>query len=133
MLQLRSCLSLADNTGATRVRILQIYPGDCKVTSIRGVAKVLVKKIRKIRAWAKLLRGRTKKILFKRARRRGWIVRVNYNIAYCDGTYLHFYDNSMILVRVKRGIRSFRGKKFYGFISRKLRFEKMMSLFRFCL
>lgn len=49
MLQKESVVRLADNTGATEAKIMQVYPGDTKIAYSGHVARILIKRIKKIR------------------------------------------------------------------------------------
>nr|ADN85884.1 ribosomal protein L14 [Nyctotherus ovalis] len=133
MLYKSSVVGIADNTGATHTRIIQIYPGNARYATAGLVVKHAIQRIRRILPWGKLKRARTKKIVFRKQVRKGWLVRVRAARQYEDGTTVSFLENSLVLLYRLRGIRIYNGRRFFGIVSRKVRHRKTRNLFRVCL
>nr|Q5DUY3.1 RecName: Full=Large ribosomal subunit protein uL14m; AltName: Full=60S ribosomal protein L14, hydrogenosomal [Nyctotherus ovalis]CAI38855.1 ribosomal protein L14 [Nyctotherus ovalis] len=133
MIQKFTNLYVTDNSGAIAVRVFQTYPGNRKIVPVGSIVRHSVKKIHRILPWGKQLRGRRKRIICRSQCGRSWIVQTSYQIPYIDGATLRFSKNRVLLVKRKRGIRIYRGRRIYGLTTRAVNNERTINLFRICI
>ena len=117
MVQLRSILEVADNTGARRIMCFGLPGGTRKRTA--GIGEVITATVKDA-----LPTGTVKKKEVVRA----VVVRTKNRIARPDGSYLSFDHNSAVIID-KEG--NPRGTRVFGPVARELRdknFAKIISL-----
>lgn len=128
MLQRRTVVRVADNTGVVTARIMQIYNGSKTYARLGDFVRVVTRTIKRILKVKKVKAKRKRKILFRKRRRMVTIVRVRRAQTYHDGTTIAFRDNSVIFYKKKR---TFKGKRFHGITTRLLGFRKILHKFKF--
>lgn len=118
MVQHRTMLVVADNSGARKLQVIHVKGGYKKrVASIGDVVKVSVKE-------AEPHTGVKKGEVYDAV-----IVRTHKEIGRADGTYLRFDDNAAVIVDPKT--KEPKGTRIFGPIARELRskgFAKIISL-----
>ena len=117
MVQLRTILEVADNTGAKKIMCFGIPGGTRKRTA--GIGDVIVATVKDA-----LPVGAVKKKEVVRA----VVVRTRNRIARADGSYLSFDHNSAVIIDVDNNPR---GTRVFGPVARELRdknFAKIISL-----
>jgi large subunit ribosomal protein L14 len=114
MIQRGTYLTVADNTGALKVKCIQAMGGFFKKTAFIGdLILVSVKSIRLVR---KIKKGQIYL---------GIIVRTKQNISYKDGSNTKFGTNAIVLLNSSKKIL---GNRLFGPVSRSLRKRKMLRL-----
>lgn len=118
MIQLRSILAIADNTGAKRAACIKVLGGSKK--RYAHVGDIIVVSIKEAAP-----RG----IVKKKAVERAVIVRTRKMINRKDGTYVRFDDNAIVIIG--KDLQP-KGTRVFGPIGRELRnnpeFQKIISL-----
>lgn len=118
MIQLRSILKVADNSGAKRISCIHVFGGYKKRYGMIGdIIGVAIKEAAP--------RGLVKKGEIAHA----VIVRQHKEIRRADGTYIRFDDNAAVLIDKKT--KEPRGTRIFGPVARELRargFQKIISL-----
>ncbi len=119
MLQLRSLLTVADNSGAKEAYIIGIPgKGNRKFAYLGDVITVVVKKADPF--------GQVKKgeVLY------GVIVRTRKETRRTDGTYIRFDDNACVILTARNAVDP-KGTRFFGPLAREIKergFNKISSL-----
>jgi large subunit ribosomal protein L14 len=119
MLQLRSVLTVADNSGAKEAYIIGIPgKGNRKYAYLGDVITVVVKKADPF--------GQVKKgeVLY------GVIVRTRKETRRTDGTYIRFDDNACVILTARKSVEP-KGTRFFGPLAREIKergFNKITSL-----
>jgi large subunit ribosomal protein L14 len=117
MIQLRSMLKVADNTGAKLVACIKVLGGTgARYARLGDVIVVSVKD------------ANPKGIVKKKTVQRAVIVRQKHNTKRKDGSYIRFDENAVVIVD-KEGIP--KGTRVFGPVARELRekgFQKIISL-----
>lgn len=117
MIQTRSILNVADNTGAKKVMCIKVLGGSKR--RYAGVADVIVVAVKQAS-----VRGIVKEHTIERA----VVVRTKNSIRREDGSYLRFDENAVVIV-AKDGQP--KGTRVFGPIARELRakgYQKIISL-----
>jgi large subunit ribosomal protein L14 len=118
MVQLRSMLQVADNTGAKKVQCIKVLGGYKKrYARIGDVITVVVKSAEP--------HGMVKKSEVAQA----VLVRTRKEYKRADGTYIRFDDNAVVIIDKKS--KEPRGTRIFGPVARELRnkgFQKIISL-----
>ncbi len=117
MIQMRTVLDVADNSGARRVMCIKVLGGTKR--RYAGLGDVIVVSIREASPDAKVKKGDVKKAV---------IVRVKKETRRVDGTYIKFDENSAVLIN-EQGEPV--GTRIFGPVARELRakkFTKIISL-----
>lgn len=118
MLQHRSMISSADNTGALKIQLIRIFGGYRKrYARIGDVVTGVVKEA--------IPHGMVKKSDIVHA----VIVRTRKEVRRKDGSYIRFSDNAAVIIDKKSGEP--RGTRIFGPVARELRargFAKIISL-----
>ncbi len=119
MIQLRSRLKVADNSGAHVLSVIQIYGGSKrKVGSVGDVVKAVVKKADPL--------GQIREHEMVQA----VIVRTKKEIRRQDGSYIRFDDNAAVVIDNMKD-KNPRATRIFGPIARELRelgYNKIVSL-----
>jgi large subunit ribosomal protein L14 len=111
MIQNRSFLKLADNSGAKLVQCIKVY----KTTKIEVGSMVLVS-IKQIRTQSKLKKGELYKAI---------VVRLNNLISRKNGNYIRCSENAVVLLNSKN---DFYGTRLIGPITNELRKKKLTKI-----
>lgn len=118
MIQLRSILKVADNTGAKRVACIKVLGGSKR--RYAGLGDVIVISVKDATP-----RG----IVKKKAVERAVIVRIRKTTNRKDGSYIRFDDNAVVIIG--KDLQP-KGTRVFGPIARELRqneeFQKIISL-----
>ena len=117
MIQLKSCLLVADNSGARKVQCVKVLGGTRK--RYARVGDVIVCAVKEAMPNSKILKGSVVKAV---------VVRTAKEIARDDGSYIKFDDNSCVLINAQKEPV---GTRIFGPVARELRgkqFTKILSL-----
>jgi len=118
MIQLRTILNLADNTGAKKLQVFHVFGGyQRRYASVGDLVKASVK--------VAVPHGMVKKGDVVDA----VIVRTHKEIKRADGTYVRFDDNAAVIIDTKS--KDPKGTRIFGPVARELRakgFNKIISL-----
>lgn len=118
MIQLRSILTIADNSGAKRAACIKVLGGSKR--RYAGIGDVIVVSIKEATP-----RG----IVKKKAVERAVIVRTRKTVNRGDGSYVRFDDNAIVIIG--KDLQP-KGTRVFGPIGRELRenkeFQKIISL-----
>jgi large subunit ribosomal protein L14 len=117
MIQMRTFLNVADNSGAKRVQCIKVLGGTRRKTATVGDVVVVAVKVALPNAPVK-----------KGAVERAVIVRTKKEFRRPDGTYTRFDDNACVLIDTSSNPK---GKRIFGPVARELRerdFMKIVSL-----
>lgn len=119
MLQLRSIINVADNTGGKRLSLIQVYGGSKrKFARIGDIVLCVVKEADPY--------GTVK----KHEMVKGIIVRTKKEHRRSDGSYIRFDDNAVVLIDNPQD-KNPRGTRIFGPIARELKeagFTKIISM-----
>lgn len=119
MIQLRSRLTVADNTGAKMISVIQVFGGSSrKFGYIGDIVQAVVKKadpygVVKAHEMVKAVIVRTRKELRRK-----------------DGSYIRFDDNAAVIIDTRKD-KNPRGTQIFGPIARELKelgFNKIASM-----
>ena len=111
MIQNRSFLKLADNSGAKLVQCIKVY----KTKKIE-VGSVILVAIKQIRTQSKLKKGELYKAI---------VVRLNKLVSRKNGNYIKYSENAVILLNTKN---EFFGTRIVGPITNELRKKKLTKV-----
>ena len=117
MIRAESTLSVADNSGARRVRCIRVLGGSRR--KVASVGDVIVVAIAEAIPNARVRKGEV---------RRAVIVRTKKNIGRKDGSYIRFDENAAVLIDNNKEVI---GTRIFGPVARELRgrgFMKIVSL-----
>ncbi len=118
MIQLRTHLTIADNTGANLATCIQVLGGTHrKYGGLGDIAVITVKS------------ASPRGIVKKKAVERGVIIRCKRKTSRPDGTYIRFDDNAVVIIGKDLMPK---GTRIFGPVARELRenaaFQKIISL-----
>ena len=114
MIQMRTVLDVADNSGARRVQCIKVLGGSRRRYASLG--DVIVVSVKEAMAGAKVKKGETAKAV---------IVRTRDQVSRNDGTYIRFDDNSAVLINAQLEPV---GTRIFGPVARELRGKKFMKI-----
>ena len=114
MIQMRTILDVADNSGAKSVQCIKVLGGSRR--RYAGLGDIIVVAIKECSAGQKVKKGDTAKAVVVRTRR-------EYQRA--DGSYIKFDTNSAVLIN-KEGEPV--GTRIFGPVARELRGKKFMKI-----
>jgi large subunit ribosomal protein L14 len=114
MIQLKSVLDVADNSGAKRVVCVKVLGGSRR--RYATVGDVIVVAVREAMANSKIAKG---------AVQRAVIVRTKKSIKREDGSLIRFDDNSAVLIDAQKEPI---GTRIFGPVARELRAKKFMKI-----
>lgn len=118
MLQVRSLVKVADNTGAKIVNVFSVNGKNAR--RFAGIGDIVAGSVRQVSPGGQVKKG--DKVY-------GVIVRLRKEIRRKDGSYIRFDENAMVLVNKENGEP--KGTRIFGPIPRELRdkgFTKIISL-----
>ena len=114
MIQLKSLLEVADNSGARKVVCVKVLGGSRR--RYAGVGDVVVVAVREATPNSKITKGSVHKAV---------IVRTANTVARDDGSFIKFDENSVVLLNdSKEPI----GTRIFGPVARELRGKKFMKI-----
>ena len=114
MIQMRSVLEVADNSGAKRVQCIKVLGGSRR--RYAGLGDVIVVSIQEAIPGAKVKKGETAKAV---------IVRTKREQSRSDGSYIKFDTNSAVLINAQLEPI---GTRIFGPVARELRGKKFMKI-----
>jgi len=114
MIQMRTALDVADNSGAKKVKCIKVLGGSRRRYATIG--DVIVVSIIEALPGAKVKKGETAKAVVVRTRR---------EMSRADGSYIKFDDNSAVLINAQLEPL---GTRIFGPVARELRGKKFMKI-----
>jgi large subunit ribosomal protein L14 len=117
MIQMRSYLNVADNSGAKRVQCIKVLGGTRR--KIASIGDIVVVAVKDALPNAPIKKGNVERAV---------IVRTKKEYRRPDGTYIRFDDNACVLIDPSSNPK---GKRIFGPVARELRdkdFMKIVSL-----
>ncbi len=114
MIQMRTILNAADNSGAKKVSCIGVLGGSRKRTATVG--DVIVVSVKEAIPNAKVKKGDVMKAV---------VVRTRKEVRRVDGTYLKFDDNSAVLINNQMEPV---GTRIFGPVARELRAKQFMKI-----
>ena len=119
MIQLRSIINVADNSGAQRLSVIQVHGrGNKKIATLGDIVTCVVKQA--------LPTGQVKKHELVKA----VLVRIKKEKRRKDGSYIRFVDNAGVIIDNPKD-KNPRGTRIFGPIGRELKdlgFNKIVSM-----
>ena len=119
MIQLRSILHVADNTGAHEISVIQVYKrGNRKLAYIADVVNAVVKK------------ADPTGLVKKHEKVKAVIIRTRKEKGRSDGSYIRFDDNAAVIIDNEKD-KNPRGTRIFGPVARELKdygFNKIVSM-----
>jgi large subunit ribosomal protein L14 len=120
MIQMRSILDVADNTGAKTVRAIRVLGGSTRkgafTRPIAGVGDVVIASVQKAIPAGEAKKGEVVRCV---------VVRTKYPTRRPDGSYVRFDRNAVVLID-KEG--NPRGTRVFGAVARELRNKQYMKI-----
>ena len=114
MIQMRSILEVADNSGAKRVQCIKVLGGSRR--RYAAVGDIIVVSVKEAIAGTKVKKGETAKAV---------VVRTKKETARADGSYIRFDENSAVLINPQLEPI---GTRIFGPVARELRGKKFMKI-----
>jgi large subunit ribosomal protein L14 len=114
MIQMRTILEVADNSGAKRVQCIKVLGGSRRRYADLG--DVIVVSIKEALAGTKVKKGDVAQAV---------VVRTRHQVARPDGSYIRFDENSAVLINKEREPI---GTRIFGPVARELRAKKFMKI-----
>ena len=114
MIQMRTILEVADNSGAKRVQCIKVLGGSRR--RYAAVGDVIVVAIKEAVAGTKVKKGDTAKAV---------VVRTTREYSRQDGSYIKFDENSAVLINAQLEPI---GTRIFGPVARELRGKKFMKI-----
>jgi large subunit ribosomal protein L14 len=114
MIRAESKLSVADNSGARRVRCIRVLGGSRR--KVASVGDVIVVAVSEAIPNARVKKGEV---------RRAVIVRTKKNIGRRDGSYIRFDENAAVLIDNNKEVI---GTRIFGPVARELRAKGYMKI-----
>lgn len=114
MIQLRTVLNVADNSGARKIMCIQVRGGSFR--KVGTIGDVIVAAVREAAPNGAIKKGEVVKAV---------IVRTKKEIRRRDGSYVRFDDNAAVLIDANGDPR---GTRIFGPVARELREKKYMRI-----
>ncbi len=114
MIQMRTTLEVADNSGAKRVQCIKVLGGSRRRYAVIG--DVIVVSVQEASAGQKVKKGETAKAV---------VVRTKREVSRADGSLIKFDDNSAVLINPQLEPI---GTRIFGPVARELRGKKFMKI-----
>ena len=114
MIQMRSNLDIADNSGAKLVQCIKVLGGSRR--RYAGLGDIIVVAIKEALPGSKVKKGDTAKAV---------VVRTARECRRADGSYIKFDDNSAVLINAQSEPV---GTRIFGPVARELRSKKFMKI-----
>jgi large subunit ribosomal protein L14 len=120
MIQMRSILDVADNTGAKTVRAIRVLGGSTRrgayTRPVAGVGDIVIASVQKAMPAGEAKKGEVVRCV---------VVRTRYPTRRPDGSYVRFDRNAVVLID-KDG--NPRGTRVFGAVARELREKQYMKI-----
>jgi large subunit ribosomal protein L14 len=113
MIQLRSILEVADNTGARRAAMISRMG---QITTTAGIGDIITVHIKESTTDATVKKGEVAKAV---------VVRTKAPVRRADGSYLRFDSNAVVLIDATNNPR---GTRIFGPVARELRAKNFMKI-----
>lgn len=113
MIQLRSVIDIADNTGARKASMIRRLGQNKKTAS---VGDVIVVNVRESNTDASVKKGEVARAV---------VVRTKAPIRRADGSYLRFDSNAVVIIDANNNPK---GTRIFGPVARELRSKKFMKI-----
>jgi large subunit ribosomal protein L14 len=114
MIQMRTMLEVADNSGAKRVQCLKVLGGSRRRYAELG--DVIVVSVKEAMPGTKVKKGEVAHAV---------VVRMRHQTPRADGSYIRFDENSAVLISKEREPI---GTRIFGPVARELRAKKFMKI-----
>ena len=114
MIQMRTVLEVADNSGAKRVQCIKVLGGSRR--RYAEVGDVIVVSIKEALPGTKVKKGEVAQAV---------VVRTRHQMSRADGSYIRFDENSAVLINKEREPI---GTRIFGPVARELRAKKFMKI-----
>ena len=114
MIQMQSCMTVADNSGAKLAQCIKVIGGSHR--RYAGIGDVVVVAIKDAIPTSTIKKGTIEKAV---------IVRQSKEYRRPDGTYIRFDDNACVLLN---NAGELRGSRIFGPVARELREKKFMRI-----
>src|SRR5919206_1638818 len=114
MIQMRTVLDVADNSGARRVQCIKVLGGSKR--KYASIGDIIVVSVKEAIPNAKVKKGEVTKAV---------VVRTAKEIGRADGSYIRFDTNSAVLID---NAREPVGTRIFGPVARELRAKKFMKI-----
>jgi len=114
MIQMRTILEVADNSGAKRVQCIKVLGGSRR--RYAEVGDVIVVSIKEALPGTKVKKGEVAQAV---------VVRTRHQMSRADGSYIRFDENSAVLINKEREPI---GTRIFGPVARELRGKKFMKI-----
>jgi large subunit ribosomal protein L14 len=114
MIQMRTILEVADNSGAKRVQCIKVLGGSRRRYAQLG--DVIVVSVKEALPGTKVKKGEVAQAV---------VVRMRHQISRGDGSYIRFDENSAVLINKEREPI---GTRIFGPVARELRAKKFMKI-----
>jgi large subunit ribosomal protein L14 len=114
MIQMRSVLEVADNSGAKRVQCIKVLGGSRRRYAQLG--DVIVVSVKEALPGTKVKKGEVAQAV---------VVRMKHQVSRPDGSYIRFDENSAVLINKEREPI---GTRIFGPVARELRAKKFMKI-----
>ncbi|MGA7122480.1 MAG: 50S ribosomal protein L14 [Polyangiaceae bacterium] len=114
MIQMRTILEVADNSGAKRVQCIKVLGGSRRRYAQLG--DVIVVSVKEAIAGTKVKKGEVAQAV---------VVRMKHQMSRPDGSYIRFDENSAVLINKEREPI---GTRIFGPVARELRGKKFMKI-----
>ena len=114
MIQMRTILEVADNSGARRVQCIKVLGGSRR--RYAGLGDVIVVSIKEALPGTKVKKGEVAKAV---------VVRTRSQASRNDGSYIRFDENSAVLINAQLEPI---GTRIFGPVARELRGKKFMKI-----
>jgi large subunit ribosomal protein L14 len=114
MIQMRTVLEVADNSGAKRVQCIKVLGVSRR--RYAAVGDVIVVSVKEALPGAKVKKGEVAQAV---------VVRTRHQMSRADGSYIRFDENSAVLINKEREPI---GTRIFGPVARELRAKKFMKI-----
>ena len=114
MIQMRTVLEVADNSGAKRVQCIKVLGGSRRRYAWLG--DVIVVSVKEALPGTKVKKGEVAQAV---------VVRTKTQVGRADGSYIRFDENSAVLINKEREPI---GTRIFGPVARELRAKKFMKI-----
>ena len=114
MIQMRTMLEVADNSGAKRVQCLKVLGGSRRRYALLG--DVIVVSVKEAMPGTKVKKGEVAHAV---------VVRMRHQTSRADGSYIRFDENSAVLISKEHEPI---GTRIFGPVARELRAKKFMKI-----
>jgi large subunit ribosomal protein L14 len=114
MIQMRTILEVADNSGAKRVQCIKVLGGSRR--RYAGLGDLIVVSVKEALPGTKVKKGEVAQAV---------VVRVRTQTQRPDGSYIRFDENSAVLINKEREPI---GTRIFGPVARELRGKKFMKI-----